>query len=108
VGNKLLGLPLVMWAGVCLVMALIWVRIWPSDRIAVDSGLRFIVLRWFHALTWLLLAIAALVAAFSPAGVTKEASRIALLALVVYLMFMAAFITAMFSGKPVLEQGAVC
>ncbi len=89
--NKLLGVPLVVWGGICLGVALLWTLVWPSDRIAVASGLRFMILRWFHALTWLLLAGAAFLAAFS--GPAK-AKPIALLALAVYLVFMATLIVS--------------
>ena len=87
--NKLLGVPLVVWGGVCLAVALLWALVWPSDRVAVASGLRCIILRWFHALTWLVLAGAAFIAAFS--GPAK-AKPVALLALAVYLVFMATLI----------------
>ncbi len=89
--NKLLGVPLVVWGGVCLAVALLWVLVWPSDRIAVASGLRFVILRWFHALTWLLLAGAAFLAASRDSGAGK-AKSVALLALAVYLVFMATLI----------------
>ncbi|MBA3468441.1 MAG: hypothetical protein H0T53_02240 [Herpetosiphonaceae bacterium] len=89
--NKLLGIPLVVWGIVCLALTIVWVLVWPSERVAVASGLRFVILRWFHALTWLLLAVAAFLAALSSGGAGR-ARPVAQLALVVYLVFMATFI----------------
>jgi hypothetical protein len=91
--NRFLGVPLVVWGGVCLAVALVWAVFWPSDRVAVCSGLRFVILRWFHALTWVLLALAAFIGAFSGSR-PGTARPIALLALAVYLAFMATFISS--------------
>jgi len=52
------------------------------------------ILRWFHALTWLLLALAAFIASYKLLGGTNLAKPIALLSLVVYLIFMITFTTS--------------
>ena len=92
--TKFLGIPLVVWGGACLVVAAIFAAVWPSNKIAPDTGaLRFFILRWFHALVWLLLALSMFVRA-SGIGGTLLANLIALAALPVYLVFMASLLRA--------------
>jgi hypothetical protein len=52
-----LNLSWFVWAALALVIALIYSFIWPKDRIADLTGFRFLVLRWGHALTWLLISL---------------------------------------------------
>lgn len=78
-----------------MALAAVWVVVWPKHR--APTGVRFIIVRWFHALTWLLLAIAALVAGFDILGGVSLAKPIALLSLLVYLVFMGTLATS----KPV-------
>ena len=89
---KLLGVPLFIWGGACLALATLWTIFWPRDRVSTTSGLRFVIVRWFHALTWLLLAIAAFVAYFNLLG-PDNARQIAFAALMVYLIFVATLVT---------------
>jgi hypothetical protein len=90
--STLLGLPLFVWGIACLGVAGIWVRVWPRDRGTSAGGLRFMILRWFHALTWLLLGGAAFCAGLPGLGGTRLAQPIALLAFGVYLIFMTTFV----------------
>lgn len=83
--TKMLGVPLAVWGGLCLVLTGVWVFVWP--RQAALAGVRFIIVRWFHALTWLLLAVAAFVAGFDILGGVQTAKPIAFLSLLVYLVF---------------------
>lgn len=86
---KLWGVPFFVWSGICLILAIVWVFVWPADRAVTLTGVRLFVLRWFHALTWLLLAIAALAAAFPALAATSIPRMVALAALAVYLTFLA-------------------
>lgn len=52
-----LNLPWFVWAALALVIAVLYSFLWPKDRIADLTGFRFLVLRWGHALTWLLISI---------------------------------------------------
>ena len=83
-----LGLSLTYWAIPCLMMAAIWTIIWPSYRAQNASPLRRLVLRWAHALTWLLLAIALLLAGTGLAGGGRTAAVLGVLALVAYISFL--------------------
>jgi hypothetical protein len=88
---KLFGVPLVLWGALCLVLTVIWIIIWPSDKANAVDSLRFFILRWFHALVWLLLAIAAFLAAFNLLGGASTARMVAFLSLITYLVFMVTF-----------------
>lgn len=92
--TKLWGVPLVVWGVICLALAILWIVVWPSDKAVPEDGLRYFILRWFHALTWLLLALSAWVAAFNLPGGARTAKVMAYLSLPVYLIFLAAFITS--------------
>lgn len=91
--SKFLGLPFVVWGAICLVLAVVWIVFWPSDKAVATEGLRFVILRWFHALVWLLLAIAAFLAASNVLGGLPTARIIALLSLITYLVFIGTVIT---------------
>ena len=52
-----LNLPWFAWAGLALIVSLIYSFIWPQVTGAAATGFRYFVLHWGHALTWALLAI---------------------------------------------------
>ena len=93
-GDKFMGLPLFVWALFCLGVAAVWVAFWPAERAAGAGPLRYIILRWFHALTWLLLAAAALIAGLGAEANARAAKVVALASLAVYLVFMGTFLTS--------------
>lgn len=82
------AVPTPVWVGVCLAIALVYVRAWPRKKAAgLTRGPRYFVLRWFHALVWVLLALAVAVRARAGQTAYVAASAIALAALVVYVVF---------------------
>jgi len=91
---KFLGVPLVILGIGCLVFAVVWCVIWPRAKASSLSGVRYFILRWFHALTWLLLAIAAFIAAFGVLGGSGSASAVAFASLVSYIAFMLVTVTS--------------
>lgn len=93
-GTRFLGVPTVLWGVLCLVLAVVWVVIWPSDLPVSPTGVRYLIVRWFHSLVWLLLAVAAFVAAFDVLGGASTARRVALTSLALYLLFLGAVVTA--------------
>ncbi len=93
-GEKLLGVPLVFWSAGCLALSVMWAFLWPSDKVVAGDMPRFIILRWAHALVWMLLAIAAALWGFNLLGGTATARVVALLSLGVYLVFMFTILTA--------------
>lgn len=93
-GAKLIGVPLGVWGLACLALTVVWVFVWPSTKTVPGDLVRYFILRWFHALVWLLLAAAAFLAAFDVLGGAGTARVVALLSLGVYLVFMATLLTA--------------
>lgn len=91
---KLFGVPLVLWGALCLVLAAIWIIVWPSEKASTADALHFVILRWFHALVWLLLALAAFIAAFQLLGGASTARIVAFLSLITYLVFIVTFTTS--------------
>src|ERR1041385_4532941 len=92
--TKLLGVPLPILGIACLLLTMVWIFVWLRDRATHSARLPYIILRWFHAFTWLLLALAAFVASYNILGGINLAKPIALLSIIVYLIFMVAFTTS--------------
>ncbi|MFN8500454.1 hypothetical protein [Kouleothrix sp.] len=84
---KFLGLPIAVWGGLCLVVAAVFVVVWPKDRVADAGALRLFVVRWFHALVWVFLAASCFLRMRPELG--GLANRVAFAALITYLIFMA-------------------
>lgn len=89
-----LGIPFALWGAVCLLLSIVWGVFWPSDKAVPGDIPRFMVLRWGHALVWLLLAISALLAGYGLLGGMQTARVLALLSLGVYLVFMVTLVMA--------------
>ncbi|HEY8600239.1 MAG TPA: hypothetical protein VIL85_17510 [Thermomicrobiales bacterium] len=53
---RFLGVPLFVWGALCLLIAVIFTLVVPQ-QMNVSTGVRFFLLRWGHALVWLLLAL---------------------------------------------------
>jgi hypothetical protein len=77
-----LAYPNVRGALICLVIAVVYVFLWPGrndrERFRQLPLWRRIVLRWFHSLTWVLIAVACL----------YWSKLTAILAAVVYVIFL--------------------
>lgn len=89
--NTFLGVSFFVWAGLCLAVAGTYLIIWPKPpKKSTHERTRgtHLVLRYFHALVWFLLAAACFLW-----GVGNPlATVLALLALVVYALFMVTFL----------------
>jgi hypothetical protein len=73
-------------------MAAIWVFVWPRSRSVASGSPSYLILRWFHALVWLFLAVAAFIAGLDFLGGANTARFVALLALLTYLIFVATLV----------------
>ena len=82
-----LNLPWFLWAVFALLVAVIYSFIWPQKALAVTTGFRFFILRWGHALTWLLIAINFFLRGLSP-SLNSAANLIALAGGLMYLLFL--------------------
>lgn len=82
-----LNLPWFLWAGLSLVLAVVWVYVGPHTKISVTSGLRFFFVRWGHTLTWVFLAINFALRGIDP-SLNGIANVTALLGGLTYFLFM--------------------
>lgn len=97
--GTLLGISFFTWGLVCLGLALVWYYVWPKDRTPEPltqlpeyrprPAWMQSVLRWFHALAWVLLAAACW---FLDAGQVTLAGASALVAGIMYVTFVVALI----------------
>ena len=91
--TPLLGVPWPIWGIVCLVLGTVYLVIWPRPRTTARPvrrpAWRHFILRWFHALVWLLLALACFIQAGWLPGGPIIATAIALLSLPAYAIFVA-------------------
>lgn len=85
--------PPLVWASGCAVLAVIYWFVWPRRRaVGLKRGLRYVALRWFHSLVWVLLGVSlALHAAEDDDGTVRFVAKLlAVLALAVYAAFLGA------------------
>jgi len=69
------------------VVAIVYSFVWPHKAVIVSTSFRFFVIRWGHALTWLLIALNFLLRGISP-SLNGTANWIALTGGVIYFLFM--------------------
>ena len=89
VSDGLLGVNWAVWGGVCLLVAAIYTLVWPRPRQAACPAWRRAVLRWAHALVWLALGVSCFLRAADSSAVADAANALALLAALLYVVFMA-------------------
>jgi hypothetical protein len=88
------GVPFLIYAAVCLALAVVWVFVWPIDKAVGAVDLRFFLVRLGHSLVWALLGLMCLLkSGFTPA-LADPAKLVGLAALPVYLGFVAASFVA--------------
>lgn len=82
-----LDLPWFVWAGLALIIAAVYSFIWLQKTGITVNGFRFFILRWGHAITWMLLAINFLLRGVS-SSLNGAADIIALAGGLAYFLFM--------------------
>lgn len=83
-----LGLPLPIWSAICLAVGVVYLFLWPKPGDRERDRFTHIVLRWFHAAVWLLLAVAALLAAAGSETIAAVAILVGVLMYVIFLVTM--------------------
>ena len=83
-----LSIPYFVWSALALILAVVWIYVGPHTKLTVTTGLRYFVIRWGHAVTWLLLAVSFFLRGLSP-SMNGVANMIALAGGLTYLLFMA-------------------
>ena len=86
---RLLGVPWVVWACVCLALAVLFAFLWPAEQGRAVGGAAYLVLRWGHVLVWLLLSAAALLRATG-----RSLPQLAVLAGLLYAAFLVVLLTS--------------
>jgi len=90
VNTRFLGIPSVVWSMLALVIAAIFVYVWPSDKVPGDTtSIRYLILRWGHTLVWVLIAGFIFLRSV---GATSLASLLGGLAGITYLAFIATLV----------------
>jgi hypothetical protein len=87
-GSTLLGIPLVFWGLGCLAVAAAYYRLWPQPspkRTQPRTRFQHFVLRYGHALVWLLLASGCFLAG---AGYVPFGLTLAFVSLPIYILFL--------------------
>ena len=82
-------IPWFLWAVFSALIALIYSFVWPKKAATESTGLRRFVIRWGHALTWILLTINFVVRGIGP-DFSGGASFFAFAGAIMYVMFIAA------------------
>ena len=94
--TSLFGIPWYVWGLACLAVAAVYLVAWPrpprKSSAPARPPWRQFVLRWFHSLVWLLLALACFVQASQFAGGGAVGGVLAVLAGLLYLVFMGALV----------------
>ena len=90
IDTMFLGLPWFVWGLLCLVVAAVYVAVWPKNAglVPVRPVWRHVVLRWFHTLVWVLLGASCFVRPSQAFGGSATANVLALLALATYASFL--------------------
>ena len=83
-----LNIPWFAWAGLSLLVAIIYSFVWPKKAVTETTGLRYFVVRWGHALVWILLAVNFLLRGLSP-SLNGAADAVALVGAAMYVAFLA-------------------
>lgn len=94
--NGFLNFPYFAWTAIALLIAVIFAFVWPRKAVTTTTGFRYFLVRWGHALTWLLLAISFFLRGSGP-ELNGGSSFFALAGGLTYLLFMT--MTFMMKGQ---------
>lgn len=95
-----LNIPWPIWGIGALVVASIFAVFVPRrDMVSRLEGITFIIVRWFHSLVWLLLALFCFLHAIPDATINRLAEPAAALAGITYLIYMLTFVKGIASVK---------
>ena len=82
-----LNLPWFAWAVIALIIAAVYSFVWPHKAADLATGFRFFIIRWGHAVVWLLLAINFVLRGISP-SLNGLANLVAFVGGIFYFLFM--------------------
>lgn len=84
-----LNLPWWFWGVCALVLSVIWVFVWPQEKVLEPGSIRYIAVRWGHSVVWLLMAASFFMRQFLP-NWTATADLLAIAGGLVYGAFLVA------------------
>ena len=84
--NGWLSLPWFLWAAIALTVAAIYYFIWPRKSVTSNTGFRYLIIRWGHTATWILIAINFILRGIDP-SLNDAANVVALAGGAVYILF---------------------
>lgn len=82
-----LNLPWFLWAVLAFVVAVVYSFVWPHKNLTLNAGFHYFMLRWGHALAWVLLAVNFLLRGLEP-SLNELANIAALAGGLMYLLFL--------------------
>jgi hypothetical protein len=85
--SRFLGVPWLFWGLAMLAPATVFALIWPRGLVVAASPLRYLILRWAHALVWLLLGLSCFLRVPLQAESATVANGLMVVAGAVYLVF---------------------
>lgn len=90
------GAPWAVWAVLFLVIGIVNTVLWPrpKNNRGPYSPWQYLILRWFHGLVWILLAISCVIRPLAVLGGGATANMLAALALGVYVVFMGTLLSS--------------
>lgn len=87
--NTFFGLPVEVWAAICLGVAAFYTMLWPRPVPGrVRPPLTAFILRWLHALTWVALALAALAVKYAGWTVAQVLALTGLACYIIFIVFL--------------------
>ncbi len=101
--SPLFGIPWPVLGVLCLAVAAIYTVVWPRPRDPAARARppwRHLVLRWCHALVWLLLALSCFVRPARALGGPAMANVLGLVSLVGYVVFLATVVVDRAAQRP--------
>jgi len=88
-----LKIPWIVWGGLALIVALVFVFFVPgAETINILMGWQFVVVRWFHSLCWVLLALNFFLRATNSVALTKLANPVAAAGGISYALYIITFL----------------
>jgi len=85
-----------IWGALALAVAGVFVVFVPkAEKVNALQGLTFVIVRWFHSLVWLLLALSFFMRATENETLTAWANPVALAGGLVYLLYMVTMLRAL-------------
>ena len=102
--KNILGIPFSTWGYVCLVFSIIYLFVYPKPSKKYSVRLPRFVLRWFHPMVWILLAVSSFIRRVDFLEQYQVPLFLAVIGLVIYIVFIIYFIRDQWIGRKVIRD----